>query len=212
VLSQLIVGARLAVIGPLCVAAGCLLIGCSLGIMAAYFGGAVDSVIGRFADLVYALPALLIAIVILGTVGGGYWLTVAVLTLLSVPYEIRLCRSAAMVQVRQPYIDAARTLGLSSQNIMRRHVLPNILPTVVATCLLDFVGALIGFTALQFLGFGVQPGSADWGTMISSGQGLITLNPWLCIAPALLLIATAASVTLIGDWAYDRIALRVTTA
>ncbi|TWP33692.1 ABC transporter permease [Leekyejoonella antrihumi] len=206
VLSRLLSGARSSVVGPLVVAAGCLLIGATLGMAGAYFGGVVDTAVNRLADMVYALPALLIAIVVLGVVGGGYWITVAVLLLLSLPYEIRLCRSAAMVEVRLPYVDAARTIGISAWRIIFRHVLPNILPTVVATFLLDFVGALVGFAALSYLGLGVPPSSPSWGTTLAEGQSLITQNPWLSIAPAVLIIVTASSATLLGDWGHELLA------
>jgi peptide/nickel transport system permease protein/glutathione transport system permease protein len=208
VLSELIAGAQLAIVGPIVVAVGCVLIGATLGMAGAYFGGIVDALVNRFADLIYALPALLIAIVVIGVTRGGYWQTAAVLVFLSVPYELRLCRSAAMVQVRLPYVDAARTLGISARRTMFRHVLPNILPTVVATFLLDFVGAMLGFAALSFLGLGVPPSSPAWGNLLAEGQSLIAENPWLSIAPAVLLSATAVSATLLGDWAHEQLAGR----
>ncbi|MGH3276744.1 MAG: ABC transporter permease [Streptosporangiaceae bacterium] len=205
VFSLLLAGARSAVVGPLAVAAGTLLIGCPLGMAGAFFGGVTDTAVNRLADLVYALPALLIAIVVVGVVGAGYWLTAAVLLFLSVPAEIRLCRAAGMVQVRLPYIEAARTVGLSSWRIIFRHVLLNIAPTVVATFLLDFVGALIAFAALSYLGLGVPANSPDWGAMLGAGQSLILENPWLAVAPAVLLIVTGSCATLLGDWVYERL-------
>lgn len=208
VLSLLIAATRWAILGPACVAVGCVLIGGTLGMLAAYVGGTVDAVINRIADLVYALPALLIAIVVIGVVDGGYWLTAAILIFLSTPYQIRICRSVVMVQVRLPYVDAARTLGITARRTMYRHILPNILPTVVATLLLDFVTALIGYAALAYLGLGVEAGSPDWGVMLAEGQEFIAVNPWLSLAPAVMLIATAASVTLVGDWLYDRVSSR----
>lgn len=208
VFSLLIAATRWAILGPACVAVGCVLIGGTLGMLAAYAGGTVDAVINRIADLVYALPALLIAIVVIGVVDGGYWLTAAILIFLSTPYQIRICRSVVMVQVRLPYVDAARTLGITARRIMYRHILPNILPTVVATLLLDFVTALIGYAALAYLGLGVEAGSPDWGVMLAEGQEFIAVNPWLSLAPAVMLIATAASVTLVGDWLYDRVSSR----
>lgn len=208
VLSLLIAATRWAVLGPICVAVGCVLVGAALGMVAAYHGGPIDAVVNRFADLIYALPALLIAIVVIGVVDGGYWLTAAILIFLSTPYQIRICRSVTMVQVRLPYVDAARTLGLSAGRTMFRHILPNIAPTVVATLLLDFVTALIGYSALAYLGLGVAAGRPDWGAMLAEGQAFITVNPWLSLAPAIMLIATAASVTLVGDWLYDRVSAR----
>jgi len=208
VFSRMIVGARAALIGPLVVALLTLLVGAPLGLMAGYYGGRVDGAISRGADLIWALPALLVAIVVLGVVDGGYWLTVAVVAFLSLPHMIRLSRSATLVQARLPYIDAVRTLGLSGPRIMARHVFPNVSPTIVATFLLDFVGALIVFSSLAFLGIGLEPGSADWGTMLASGRELLFVNPWLLLGPGIAIVLTAASVTLLGDWAYERLSER----
>jgi peptide/nickel transport system permease protein len=208
VFSRMVVGARAALIGPLVIALLTLLVGAPLGLMAGYYGGRVDGAISRGADLIWALPALLVAIVVLGVVDGGYWLTVAVVAFLSLPHMLRLSRSATLVQARLPYIDAVRTLGLSGPRIMARHVLPNVSPTIVATFLLDFVGALIVFSSLAFLGIGLEPGSADWGTMLASGRELLFVNPWLLLGPGIAIVLTAASVTLLGDWAYERLSER----
>jgi peptide/nickel transport system permease protein/glutathione transport system permease protein len=208
VLSRLIVGARAALVGPLAVALLTLWVGAPLGLAAGYHGGRVDSLISRVADLIWALPALLVAIVVLGVVDGGYWLTVAVIALLSLPHMIRLTRSATLVQARLPYVDAVRTLGLTTPRIVFRHVLPNVSPTIVATFLLDFVGALIVFSSLAFLGIGVQPGSADWGTMLAAGRELLFVNPWLLLGPGIAIVITAASITLLGDWLYERLSER----
>jgi peptide/nickel transport system permease protein len=208
VFSRMIVGARAALIGPLVVALLTLLVGAPLGLMAGYYGGRVDGAISRGADLIWALPALLVAIVVLGVVDGGYWLTVAVIAFLSLPHMIRLSRSATLVQARLPYVDAVRTMGLSGPRIMARHVFPNVSPTIVATFLLDFVGALIVFSSLAFLGIGLEPGSADWGTMLASGRELLFVNPWLLLGPGIAIVLTAASVTLLGDWAYERLSER----
>lgn len=208
VLSQLIAGARSAVVGPLVVALGGVLLGTTAGLAGAYYVGIVDTLVNRFADIIYALPALLIAVVVVGIVGGGYWNTALVLLVLGIPFQIRLCRSAAQVQVRQPYVDATRTLGLTSFRTIFRHILPNIAPIVLATFLLDFVGALVGFAALSFLGLGVPAGTPDWGNMLSDGQELITVNPWLSVAPAVMIVLTAATSTLLGDWIHQRLSRR----
>ena len=204
VLSLVIGGTRSALIGPAIIAFGTVTLGASLGMAAGFLGGPLDAFVNRLADLLYALPGLLVVIVIVGVVGGGYWLAVVVLLLLSIPGEIRLCRAATSVQARLPYVEAARTIGLSSRRIMVRHIAPNILPTIIATFLLDFVGALLGLAGLAYLGFGTPPGAPSWGALLYAGQSLLQQNPWLSIAPAILIILTATSVTLIGDWCYER--------
>jgi peptide/nickel transport system permease protein len=203
VLSRLIVGTRPTLIGPLCVAVGATVIGSSLGLLAGYRGGPIEAVVGRLADLIFALPALLVAVVVIGVLGGGYLLAVAILIFLSIAWQIRVVRGAALVQARLPYVDAARTLDLSDLRIMGRHILPNILAVVVTSFLLDLVGALISFSGLAFLGLGIPAGSAAWGSMLADGQELITTNAWLSLAPAVFIVLTAASMTLIGDWVYE---------
>ncbi|MEU6408177.1 ABC transporter permease [Microbispora sp. NPDC046933] len=204
VLSQVLAGTRAALLGPLVVALGTVVLGASLGILAGYRGGWIDALLNRLADLMYALPSLLVIIVLIGIVGGGYWFAVLVLTVLSLPSEIRLCRSATLAQARLPYIDAARTLGLPAGRIMARHLLPNIMPTVIATFLLDFVTALISLSGLSYLGLGAPPGTPDWGTLLASGQNLLADNPWISLAPGAMIALTATSFTLLGDWLYDR--------
>ena len=208
VLSRLIVGTRAALLGPLLVAFLTLGVGAPLGLAAGYYGGRVDGVISRFADLIWALPALLVAIVVLGVVDAGYWTAVAVIAFLSLPHMIRLSRSATLVQARLPYVEAVRTLGVPTRLILARHVLPNVSPTILATFLLDFVGALIVFSSLAFLGIGMEPGSADWGTMLAAGRELLFVNPWLLLGPGIAIVVTAASITLLGDWAYERMTER----
>ena len=203
VLSRLIVGTRPALIGPLCVAVGATLIGSSLGLLAGFRGGVVDAALRRVADLIFSLPALLVAVVVIGVVQGGYWLAVAILVFLSIAWQIRLARGATLVQARLPYVDGARALDVSDLRLMSVHILPNILPIILATFLLDFVGAMISFSGLAYLGLGIEAGSAAWGAMLAAGQELFTTNPWLSLAPAVMIMLTAASVTLIGDWVYD---------
>ncbi|HTW98330.1 MAG TPA: ABC transporter permease [Acidimicrobiales bacterium] len=204
VLSLVISGTRSAVLGPALIALGTVLLGATLGMAAGLKGGAFDAFVNRFADLLYALPGLLVVIVVVGIAGGGYWLAVLVLLVLSIPGEIRLCRGASAVQARLAYVDAARTLGLSTWRIMFVYLAPNILPTIIATLLLDFVGALLGLAGLAYLGFGTLPGTPSWGQLLYEGQSLLQQNPWMSVAPSILIILTATSVTLIGDWFYDR--------
>jgi len=208
VLSWLITGTRSAVAGPLVVAAACAVIGGSLGLLAGFRGGITDATVNRLTDVLYALPGLLVAIVLVGVAGGGYWLTALVLILLSFPYQTRLCRSATLAQSRLTYVDAARTLALPARRIMFRHLLPNIAPTLLTAFLLDFTSALIAYSALDYLGLGVAPGLPDWGGMIAEGQAYVAANPWVSLAPALAIIATAAGATLLGDWAFDRLSQR----
>jgi len=203
ILSRLMVATGSALAGPLVVALAAMVVGTTLGLVAGYRGGMVDAAISRFADLVWSLPGLLVAIVVIGVLQGGLWLSVAVIAFLSTPHAIRQTRSATLGQVRLPYVAAARTLGLSRSRVIVRHVLPNVRATVLTTFLLDFVTAILIFAALAFLRIGVEPGAPSWGSMLADGQSLISVNPYQMAAPALAIVLVAASVTILGDWAHD---------
>lgn len=204
VLSRLMVATGPALAGPFVVAIATVLVGATLGLLAGYFGGRTDDVISRGADLIWSLPGLLVAIVVIGVLQGGLWLTVAVIAFISSPHAIRQTRSATLAQVGLPYVAAARTMGLSDARIIFRHLLPNVRATIITTAMLDFVTAILVFAALAFLRIGVEPGVANWGTMLADGQTLITVNLAVIAAPALAIVAVAASITIIGDWAHER--------
>jgi peptide/nickel transport system permease protein len=203
IFSRTIVGARTAVEGPLLIALGAMLIGNVLGLLAGYLGGFTDTVISRWVDLVYAMPALLVAIVVVGVLGGGYFLAVALLVLLFSPVDTRIVRGATLDQRTRPYVEAARMLGLSSPRIMVRHVWPNVLPLALANAFLTFAFSIVSLASLSFLGLGVGPGTADWGRMLSDSRTLLFDVPEAALAPGIAIVVTAASVNVIGDWLYE---------
>jgi peptide/nickel transport system permease protein len=208
IFSRTIAGARTAVIGPLIIALGAMLIGNILGLWAGYRGGWVDSTIMRVADLVYALPALLVAIVVVGVLGGGYFRAVALLVILYAPFDTRIVRGATLEQRSRPYVEAARTLGLPRRRIMFGHIWPNVLPVAVANATLAFAFSLVSLASLSFLGLGVGPGTADWGRMLAESRLLLFDNPAAALAPGIAIVITAASVNVIGDWLFERLSDR----
>ncbi len=208
ILSRIIVGARAAVIGPTLIAIGALIIGNALGLIAGYFGGRVDYFIMRLADLVWALPGLLIAIVVVGVIGGGYYVAVTVLIVLTFPVDARIVRGAALQQRNMPYVEAAVTLGISSRRVMLRHIWPNLLPLVMANTFLNFAFSLVALSGLSFLGLGVPLNTPDWGGMLAQNLSLIQSNAMACLGPAIAIVLTATSMNLIGDWIYERLSDR----
>ena len=205
VLSRTIVGARTALIGPLIVAAGAFAVATLLGLLSGYLGGIVDTATMRWVDFMFALPGPLVAIVVVGVVGGGYWTAVAILVVLFIPADTRIVRSAVLAQRPLPYIEAARTLGISKARILFVHILPNVLPIVGAYVVLDFAFALVNLAGLSFLGLGVQPGTSDWGRMLFENRDILFSNPVALLLPALMIILTAGSINLIGDWVYEQL-------
>ena len=208
VLARVIVGARPALLGPLIIAGSGTIVSALIGILAGYRGGLVDSVIMRAVDFVFALPSLLLTIVIVAVVGGGYWLAILVLCVLNVQGDIRIVRGVSLEQRSRPYIEAALTVGVPRRRIMYRHIFPNIAPILVANFAVDFAGALVALSGLAFLGLGSQPGTAEWGRMVTDGQPLLFSNPLAAVAPGLAIVLLAVSVNLLGDWMYDRYAAR----
>ena len=208
IFSRVIVGARVAVLGPLAIAFGAMLIGNLLGTLAGYRGGSVDFVIMRWADLMYALPALLIAIVVVGVLGGGYWMAVVLLMILTAPYDARLIRASVLEQRPRPYVEAARALGLSQRKIMYAHIWPNVVPIVVANTFLNFAFSLVALSGLSYLGLGAAPGIPDWGRMIADNRNLLFQNPVAALGPASALVLTAVAVNLLGDWMHETLSDR----
>jgi peptide/nickel transport system permease protein len=211
VFSRLIAGARTAFIGPLVIAGASLVLGNLLGLWAGYKGGRVDAVIMRWVDLMWSVPGLLVIIVVSGTLGGGYWLAVGLLVILTVPFDTRVVRGATLEQAPRPYVEAARTLGVPAWRIMVWHIWPNVSPVAVANAFLNFAGSLTAIAGLSFLGLGVAPGTPDWGLMLSEGLQDLFVNPVAVLAPGALLVLTATSMNLIGDWLQERLSSRGAT-
>lgn len=204
VMARLAIGARTAIVGPLIVAFSGLVISSVVGIYAGYSGGLADNLIMRMVDFIVALPGLLIAIVLVSLLGGGYWLAIAVLSLLNVQGDIRIVRGASLKERRLAYVEAARAVGVPPGRIMYLHILPNLLALLASTFAIDFGGALVALAGLAFLGLGAEIGSPEWGSMLAEGQALLFSNPLAAMAPAAMIILLAIAVNLIGDWVYDR--------
>ena len=211
VYSRVLAGTNTAVIGPLVIAFGSMLIGNALGLFAGYRGNRTDAMIMRWVDLMFSLPGTLVVIVIAGAFGGGYWLAVAVLVVLTVPVDARIIRTATIEQVPRPYVEAAKSIGVSDRRIMLMHIWPNVAPVAIANSSLMFAGSLVALAGLSFLGLGVSPGTPDWGLMVSEGRNILFVNPVSVLAPAFMIVVTATTVSVVGDWAYERLSSRGAT-
>jgi peptide/nickel transport system permease protein len=205
VFALLVAGTASAVVGPVVIALGSMTIGVALGTLAGYQRGWVDAIISRFADVLLALPVMLLAIVVAGIFNAGYWMTVALLILLFSPSDIRIVRAGVLEQAPRPYVEAAQMLSLSRWRIMFVHVLPNVWPLIVTNVLLNTSFALVTLSSLSFLGVGVAPGTADWGRQIADGRSLLADNPAALIAPAVLIVLVSMAINVVGDWFGERL-------
>lgn len=210
VLSRTIAGTSSAVVGPILIAAGTAIISVIVGVYAGYRGGLMDSAIMRSVDLAYSTPPLLLVVVVVGLVSGSYFVAVAVLIVISSPYDIRVIRAVALEQRSLPYVEAAKTLGLSRGQVMRRHIAPNVTSFVIVNSCLEFAFGLVTLAALSFLGLGVPPGTADWGRMLDENRTILFQNPPAVFAPGLLLVLTAAAVNVLGDRIGERMTEQAT--
>ncbi|HEY2377709.1 MAG TPA: ABC transporter permease [Gemmatimonadaceae bacterium] len=182
------------------------LVGTLVGAIAAWRGGAADSVSMAIADALLAIPRLVLLLVCAALWQPGLATVVVVLIATGWMGVARLVRGEVLGVRAQPYVDAATALGARPRRVLLRHALPNALgPAIVATTL-GVGNAILLESGLSFLGLGIQPPQPSWGNMIAGGRDLIVAAPWVAIAPGLALIVTVLACTLLGDSLRDRLA------
>lgn len=204
VFSRVIAGARTACIAPLLLALGMVAVSVALGLVAGVAGRWVDLVVSRFIDLLYSIPGLVVAIVLVGVTGGGLGMAVAVLLLFGLPMNVRIFRAAVIERVRLPYIEAARTVGISTPRIILTQLLPALVPLIVTTFFLQYTYGLVAVSSLSFLGLGVAPGAPDWGRMMFENRASLASNMWATAGPGIALAGLAVSANIVGDWLHLR--------
>lgn len=198
--SRLIIGSRPALLGPLMVVAFATLIGTLVAIAAAWRGGLVDAFSVRILDILFAFPAILLAILSAAVFGAGLTAVVLAIGIAYIPYVARVIRSEAVRQRSLPYITACEAQGQTGLRICLRHLLPNLLPLIVAQMTVSFGYAMIDLSAVSYLGFGVQPPAADWGQMVASGQpGILISQPMEAFSASALIVITVLSFTVLGQ-------------
>ncbi|MFD4370502.1 ABC transporter permease [Streptomyces sp. NPDC058486] len=209
ILSRLLYGARTGLLGPLLVVGVSTLLGTLLGVVAAWRGGWADTLLSRAMDLVFSVPGLMLAILLVAVTGPGMTAPVIAMSVAYTPYVGRLVRGIARQEKARPYIEAYVVQGWSGWTVCVRHLLPNIVPTVFAQSAMNFGYALMDLAALSFLGFGVQPPTADWGAMINEGQGAVLQGAMLpALAPSVCIVLAVVAFGIVGEGLADRIARR----
>jgi len=200
VMSLVIAGARSAMIGPLAIATGSLVIGVIFGNIAGWFGGWLDRIISSYADITLSMPSMLLAIAAAGIIGGGYWVSVMIMIILYSPGDIRLIRAAVIQQKSKQYIESALIQRLSSWKIISIHIFPNISKIVFVNFFLNIAYGLVSMSSLSFLGIGVGPGDADWGRQLSDGRRFLFTSPAIALSAGIMIILTAIAINVIGDY------------
>jgi peptide/nickel transport system permease protein len=199
VMSRILYGGRTSIEVGLAVNAIGIVAGGLIGMFAGFRRGVLDSVIMRVLDVMLAFPALILTIVIATYLGASELNVIWAISFFSIPAYARLARAVTLKMREQVYIDAARMSGRSDRAILLRHIAPNVLPQLGTYSLLQ-VGIVVMIEAtLSFLGAGVGPSQASWGTMIATGQTYLSTNPSLVLVPSAFLFVTVVSLNLLGD-------------
>lgn len=199
VLSRILYGASYSLTSVLFLVFLIFVVGTFLGVIAGYFGGIVDTVIMRFADMMISFPGVILAIAIAGILGGS--LVNAMIAMLCVTWTkyARLSRSVVLKIKKRDFVDAAIVSGGSAPHILWVHILPNILPLMVITAAADIGAMMMELAGLSFLGFGSQPPAPEWGLMLNEGRQQLQTAPWLMIFPGLAIFITVVVFNLWGD-------------
>jgi len=199
-LSRLIWGARTSLLGPFVVVTLTAVLGTALALTAAWFGGRVDDLISRLLDLLFAFPSLLLAIIVIALYDRGLLQASLALAVGFTPYTARVLRSVALRERMMPYIASGEIQGFSGFVICVRQILPNITPQILTGATINFGSAMIELAAISFLGLGVQPPTADWGLMVSSGQAsLVKGFPQQSLYAGLMIVITVAAFSVLGE-------------
>ncbi len=202
-LSRLIYGARISLFIGLSVMSVSVVIGITLGLVAAFLGGVVDSVLMRIMDLIMSIPSLVLAILVVSILGPSLTNTIVAVSVVYLPNYVRLVRGSALAEFGKDYIIAAKVAGVGPIRLMFVTVLPNCLAPLIVQAALGVSNAILEAAALGFLGLGAQPPTPEWGAMLADAREFIRSNPWIVTLPGLAILVSVVSINLFGDGLRD---------
>jgi dipeptide transport system permease protein len=202
-LSRLMFGARISLFIGLAVMVVSMVVGVSLGLAAAWFGGVIDVVIIRIMDLIMAIPSLVLAILIIAIIGPSLTNTIIAVTIVYLPRYVRLVRASALAELAKDYVTAAKVAGVGPFRLMTVTVLPNCLAPLIVQAALGVSDAILEAAGLGFLGLGAQPPTPEWGAMLADTRDLMLSHPWVMALPGLCILVTVMAINLMGDGLRD---------
>lgn len=203
ILTRILYGARISLsVGFISVMISTIL-GSIVGLASAYYGGAVDAVLSRFMEMIQSFPSILLAIIFMSVFGRGIENAVIAIAIVSIPGPARIIRSSALSAKENDYVTAAKAIGCTDARIMFKHILPNILAPIIVNATMSVSGAILSLASLGFLGLGVQPPTAEWGYMLSSGRNYIFSASHIITFPGIAIALTVLSFNLLGDGLRD---------
>jgi len=203
ILTRVIFGCRISlVIAALGVSAS-MIAGTLMGLLAGYFGGLIDGVLSRVTDVMFCLPDILLALVIMAVLGPGFDRIALAIAIVYTPIFARVCRGSVLSLRQQPYIEAARALGLGRGRILVRHILPNVAGPLVVQATLSLAFAVLAEAALSFLGLSGERDAPSWGLMLRQGKDAMELAWWVAVFPGIAITLTVLGFNLLGDGLRD---------
>lgn len=203
VLTRVLYGARISPgVGLLAIGFACV-IGTVLGLVSGYAGGVTDNVVMRGMDILLAFPGILLAIVIVATLGPGLRNAMIAVGVAFIPTFARVVRGDVLIEREKEYVAAARVLGASGARIAFREILPSVWGPIIVLSTLGVAGAILATAGLSFLGLGASPPTAEWGAMLSEGRNYLPDQWWIAVFPGCAIALTVLGVNLIGDGLRD---------
>ena len=197
--ARVIYGSRTSLVSTFSLVLTIFVVGTFLGILAGYFGGWVDAVIMRIADMMIAFPGLVLAIAVAGLLGASTKNAIIAISVVSWPKYARLARSLVMKIRHTDFVAAAMVTGSRTGYMLWKYMLPNTITTLVITAATDIGSMMMELAALSFLGFGAQPPTPEWGSMLNEGRNFMQSAPWMMIYPGLAIFVTVVIFNMLGD-------------
>lgn len=203
IFSRLIYGSRISLIVGIAAVLFGAIFGSLLGVVAGYFGGKLDSIIMRFMDGLFAFPFILLAITLMTVLGQGLINVIIAIGVANIPGFARVIRGQVLGVKESDFIEVTKSLGAKHGRIILHHVLPNSFAPLIVYGTMSVAGAIISEAALSFLGLGVQPPTASWGSMLKDGKDFLVLNPQMATFSGLAILITVLGINLFGDGLRD---------
>jgi peptide/nickel transport system permease protein len=203
ILSRVMVGARVSLMVGIIAVGLSATVGSFLGLLAGYTGRFTDEVIMRAMDILFAFPAILLAIAIMAALGRGVGNAMIAIGIVYIPIFARIVRGSVLSVREEEFVEAARATGSSNGRIMFRHIFPNVLSPLIVEITLSLSFAILAEAALSFFGLGTQPPDPSWGRMLSEGRAYFQQSAWLAIFPGLAIMLTVLGFNLLGDGLRD---------
>ncbi len=210
--SRVLLGAKVSLqVGAVAVGLS-LTVGTAVGVIAGYFGGKVDDALMRAMDVLFAFPAILMAIAVLAILGRGTTNAMIAIGIVYTPIFARVARASTLSVRQAVYVRAARSAGASDLRIMRLHILPNVAAPIIVQASISLAFAILAEAALSFLGLGTQAPDPSWGRMLSEGRGFFEQAWWMAVFPGVAIFLTVFSLNVVGDALRDALDPRQASA